>query len=57
MYLGHHMADMTSNPTSNESPLHFPPALEGEWEKAQQPDIPPPILYPQVNVEARYLIG
>jgi hypothetical protein len=65
MYLGHqverisgYMVDIASNLTSNEAPLpHCPPVLEGEWENARPPDIPPLIHYPQVNVEARYLIG
>jgi hypothetical protein len=53
-----HLADVASNPTSNETFLpQGPPVLEDGWENAWSPDIPAPIHYPEVTVEARYLFG
>jgi hypothetical protein len=65
MYFGHqvgrlsdHLVGIASNPPSNE--IFLPqslPILEDDRTIAWPPDILAPINYPQVTVEARYIIG
>ena len=68
IYLGHqpemkrmrgHLADIASNPMSNEThlPQGPPPVLESGWANAWPPDTSAPIHYLPVNREVRYLFG